>query len=407
VTTSEQTVRDWVDGAYTDLVAVRRHLHAHPELGRAEWATTRFLAERLLAAGLDPVILPGGVGLWCDIGTPGGVRVMVRGDMDALAIPDEKDVPYRSTVPGVCHACGHDVHTTIVLGAALALARRHAERPLPGQVRLLFQHAEELSPPGGAHDAVAAGVLDGVSTVFSVHCDPAVDVGRVGLRTGEITSAISYVTLHLAGPGGHTARPYNTVDLVHALATVATNLPMVLSRTVDPRAALTLVWGRIEAGVAANAIPGHGLLAGTVRTMSRDAYRQAPALIEGVVRQLVAPFGASVEIDIQPGLPPVVNDERAVGLLRAQVDAMRPDAEPAAAVQSLGAEDFAVYTDLVPGALARLGTRVPGGPTYDLHQGGFDVDERAIGLGVRLLTGTATRALDDAQAVGRDRRSTR
>ncbi len=385
----------WTAAATTELVAVRRRLHAHPELGRAEWATTRFLADRLTAAGLEPVILPGGVGLWCDIGNPLGPRVMVRGDLDALPITDEKDVPYRSTVPGACHACGHDVHATIALGTALALAHRHASVPLPGQVRVLFQHAEEIPPPGGAHDAVAAGALDGVSAAFSVHCDPAIDVGQIGLRVGEITSAISYLDVILTGPGGHTARPYNTVDLIYALAKVATELPATLSRRVDPRAAVSMVWGRVEAGTASNAIPMRGALGGTLRTVSLEVWRRAPELSEQIIRQIAEPFGATVEFGFRPGIPPVMNEERATRLLTDQTARMAPDAVAVPTAQSLGAEDFAVYTELVPSSLARLGTRVPGGPTHDLHQGSFDVDERAIGLGVRLMAGTAVSALTE------------
>ncbi|MCU0266287.1 MAG: amidohydrolase, partial [Actinomycetia bacterium] len=239
-----------------DLVALRRDLHAHPELGRAEVRTTRVVRDRLAAAGLQPRVLPGGSGLVCDVGI-GESAVALRADLDALPLPDEKDVPYRSTVPGRCHACGHDVHTAILVGAGLVLAELGQAARLPGRVRLIFQPAEE-STPGGALDVIAAGGLEGVERLFALHCDPRADVGTIGLRTGPITGSADHVLVRVSGPGGHTARPHLTADVVYALARAVTDVPAVLSRRVDPRAGLSLVWGRIQAGGAHNAIPQVG-----------------------------------------------------------------------------------------------------------------------------------------------------
>ncbi|MCW2707897.1 MAG: amidohydrolase, partial [Frankiales bacterium] len=166
-----------------DLVEVRRDLHRHPELGRQERRTTAVLADHLAAAGLSPKVLAAGSGLVCDVGREGPL-VALRADIDALPVQDEKDVPYRSTIDGVCHACGHDVHTAVVLGAGLELAQRQ----LPGRVRLIFQHAEEQMP-GGALDVIDEGLLDGVSTIFAMHCDPSLEVGHIGLKAGPITAA--------------------------------------------------------------------------------------------------------------------------------------------------------------------------------------------------------------------------
>jgi amidohydrolase len=317
---------------------------------------------------------------------------MVRADIDALPLPDEKDVPYASTVPGVCHACGHDVHTVIVLGTALALAASDKARPLPGTVRLVFQPAEEVMP-GGALDVIDAGVLEPVSTAFAVHCDPTLDVGSVGLRAGPITAAADRVDVIVTGPGGHTSRPQNTVDLVYALSRIVVELPAALSRLVDPRASLSLVWGQVQAGSVANAIPRTGFARGTLRTLSRDVWDEAPKLIEQLAAQVAAPYGAKVSIEYTRGVPPVLNSTPAIELMRRAAERSLGPASVTTTGQSLGGEDFAWYLEQVPGALARLGTRVPGGPTYDLHQGRFDVDERAIGTGVRLLTRTALDAL--------------
>lgn len=385
------TLDAWLDHHESELVAVRRLLHQHPELGRQERETTALLAARLSEAGLSPKVLAGGTGLVCDIGA-GGPLVALRADIDALPMQDEKDVAYRSQVAGVCHACGHDVHTAVLLGAGLFLA----SQPLPGRVRLVFQPAEELMP-GGALDVLAEGYLEGVSSVFALHCDPALAVGRVGLKSGAFTAAADTVEVRLSGPGGHTSRPHNTVDLVHALATVATGLPDALSRLVDPRAGLCLVWGHVNAGVARNAIPREGVLAGTLRVLDKTAWAEAPDLVDRLVQGLVAPYGARATVTYQRGVPPVVNDVAATALLTA---AVRTALGPGAAVptqQSLGGEDFAWYLDHVPGAMARLGVRPPGSERpVDLHQPAFDVDEAAIGVGVRVLVAAAQAALETA-----------
>ncbi|MFL6128235.1 MAG: amidohydrolase [Mycobacteriales bacterium] len=381
----------WLAAHATDLVAVRRRLHSRPELAYAEHETTRLLVDRLTAAGLAPRVLPGGTGVTCDVGT-GSRVVALRADIDALPLTDVKAVPYASRVPGVCHACGHDAHTAVVLGAALALA---GAPELGGRVRLIFQPAEE-SVPGGALDAIDGGVLKDVERIFALHCDPQLATGRVGLRTGPITAACDQVNVLLAGPGGHTARPHNTVDLVYALGKVITEVPALLSRRADPRHGMSLVWGAVEAGVAPNTIPRDGVLRGTVRMLSRDAWKGAEALVRGLVTESVAPTGAVAEVQYTQGVPPVVNDATSVGLLRAgSRSALGPDAADDTE-QSLGGEDFAWYLDHVPGALARLGVRSPVAqrPALDLHQPTFDIDEDALAVGVRLMVHTVLTVLD-------------
>ncbi len=390
------------------VVALRRDLHAHPELGRSEVRSTQVVAAALSSAGLAPRRLDLGTGLTCDIGS--GPRVVaLRADLDALPVPDVKDVPYRSQVEGVCHACGHDAHTAMLVGAGLALAGLAEAGQLPGRVRLLFQPAEELMP-GGALDVVASGALAGVERIFALHCDPRLDVGHVGLRKGAVSAAADRILVRLSGPGGHTARPHLTGDLVYALAYLATELPAVLSRRVDPRAALSVVWGRIVAGGAANAIPRVGEISGTVRSLDTQAWHDAPKLIEHVVELLVAPFAVEAEIDYQRGVPPVVNEAVSTRLLEAAVRAATesmhpgdPGAGVAEAEQSLGGEDFAWYLHQVPGALGRLGVRRPGSVgTQDLHQGSFDLDEDALAVGARVLVGAALAALDlPAERAGR------
>jgi amidohydrolase len=380
----------WLAAHTADLVADRRHLHAHPELSRSEHATTQWLAARLTIAGLSPSVLPGGTGLRCDVGT-GDRLVALRADIDALPLTDAKPVPYRSTVDGACHACGHDAHTAMLLGAALALA----EAPdLPGRVRLIFQPAEEVVP-GGAPGVIADGALQGVERIFALHCDPRLDTGRVGLRVGPITSACDSIEVMLTGPGGHTARPHLTADLVYALGRVITEVPGMLSRRADPRDGMSLVWGAVEAGVAGNTIPRSGILRGSVRTLRRDAWEGAEDLVTSLVLESVRGTGAQVDVRYHRGVPPVVNDAGSVALLRrAATVAVGADAI-GETEQSLGGEDFAWYLEHVPGALARLGVHdpAPGAPYLDLHQPMFDLDERALPVGVRVLVATALAAL--------------
>jgi amidohydrolase len=385
-------VDDWVRDSAAQLVSTRRHLHAHPELAFAEFETTSFLEQRL--RGLNPRRLPTGTGLVVEVGS-GGPVVVLRADIDALPINDLKDVPYASTREGLAHACGHDVHTTVVLGVALALAELDG---LPGTVRCIFQPAEETLP-GGATEVVAAGVLDGASRAFALHCDPSVPAGKIGLRAGAITAACDRMDVSLMGPGGHTARPQLTVDLVDALGRVITEVPALLSRQVDPRSGMSLVWGAVNAGIAANAIPQRGHLRGTVRVLDRDAWKGAEDLIRALVERVAATTGAQVDVDYVRGVPPVVNDPRSVALMRAAALESVGTENVVLSAQSMGGEDFGWFADVMPIALARLGTH-GGGPPLDLHRGTFDVDERAIGIGVRLLARAALHALAaDAAAV--------
>ncbi len=369
------------------LIELRRDIHAHPELGRDEFRTTQLVGDHLTDAGLQPRVLPAGTGLLCDVG-PEPPEVALRADLDALPITDTKDVDYRSTVDGVAHACGHDVHTTVVLGAGLVLSGLASRGQLSHGVRLVFQPAEEVIP-GGALDVIGAGGIEGIRRMYAVHCDPSADVGTVGLRSGPVTAASDLLEVRLSGPGGHTARPHLSADLIAALGALITDTPGLLARRADPRSGTTMVWGQVNAGTVANVIPRAGTLRGTLRTLSRETWNALPPLVDDVVRAVVAPYGVGVEISHVRGVPPVDNDPECIASLAAAAAAI-PGGLVADTAQSLGGEDFGWYLDRVFGALARLGVRTPGSTIlYDLHQSSFDVDERCIGVGVALLTGVA------------------
>ncbi len=379
-----------------ELVALRRDLHAHPEPSWEEHRTTEVLRARLVAAGLDPVVAPTGTGVICDVGAPAGTGpiVAIRGDIDALRLVDEKDVPYRSTVPGVCHACGHDLHAAATVGAALALAEVLATSGAPGTVRVLLQAAEE-SVPGGAVALVDAGVLDGVQAVFGLHADPSNPVGTVAASPGLITSAADQVEIRLAGPGGHTGRPHETIDLVHLAARVVVDLPMGLGRLTDPRDGVNLTFGSIRVGDAPNVVPTEAVVLGSLRSSGRGAWDAAPELLPRLLAGIVDPFGAAWELDHRRGAPPIVNDPWAVDRARAAAAAVVGDVSVVAAGQSAGGEDFSWYGEVAPLGYLRLGVRPPGGPRVDLHAGTFDIDEAAIGIGARVLAGAALEALVD------------
>jgi amidohydrolase len=382
----------WLDGWLTanvgDLVAWRRHIHAHPELSRQEFATTDLVAGMLRSVGLRPWVLPGGSGLLCDIGA-GDTCVALRADLDALPLLEATDLQFKSVVDGVCHACGHDMHTTALLGAALAMA---SAPELPGRVRFIFQPAEETMP-GGALDVIAAGGLDGVDRIFGLHCDPRLEVGRIGTRVGAITAAADLLELRLTSPGGHTSRPHLTADLVHALGTVITGLPTLLSRRVDPRSGTVLVWGAVHAGEAANAVPQDGVLRGTLRTADRDTWALLEPLVAGLVESLLEPTGVGFDLQHRRGVPVVVNERESTEILRAGVSAALGEDALAGTQQSSGGEDFGWYLERVPGSFARLGVWSGEGPMGDIHRPTFNADERALPVAVRTLVHTALAGL--------------
>lgn len=373
-----------------ELVELRRDLHRHPELSWEERRTTDRVVEHLERAGwaVTPSARSGAV---ADLGD-GGPLVALRADLDALPVDDLVPDPWRSKVDGVAHACGHDVHTTALVGAAHALAEAHRQGLLPGRVRLLFQPAEEVMP-GGAKHLIRHGALEDVEQIFGLHCDPSVDVGTVGVRNGPITSAADRIQVRLDGNGGHTSRPHLTGDLTFALAKITSELPAVLSRRMDPRAGVSVVWGVLRAGSAPNVIPDHGIAGGTVRILDAGAWASCEAVVREAVLDIVRPYGITASVDYLQGVPPVVNDPDCMAVVSAAADRILGPHHRTEVPQSLGGEDFGWYLEEVPGAMFRLGTRTPGGATFDLHQGDFQVDEQSVGVGARMLAASAALAL--------------
>ncbi|NQD42400.1 amidohydrolase [Glutamicibacter halophytocola] len=389
------SVSDFTEPLIGQLIDFRRELHRNPELSFAEHQTTERILERLRSAGLSPQKMTN-TGAYVDIGE-GPIRIAFRADIDALPVVEETDLEYCSLVEGVAHACGHDIHTTVMLGVALSLGRFNEAGLLNGRVRVIFQPAEEKLP-GGALSVIEQGLLDEVPRVLALHCDPRIDAGHIGTRIGAITSASDTIRIEVNGHGGHTSRPHLTEDIVFAMSQIATQVPAVLGRKVDVRSAVSVVWGQIHAGSAPNAIPATGYLAGTMRCLDGDIWYEAGELLDNVVRQIAAPYGVEIKLQHTRGVPPVVNAPAETALIE---DAARREFGAEAielTPQSMGGEDFAWMTQKVPGAMLRLGTRTPGGKTYDLHRGDYMPDESCIGIGVRIMTAAAMQAVREANA---------
>ena len=365
------------------VVEVRRSIHMHPELAHEEFNTTELLVERLRADGLSPKPRTPRTGLTVDVGTHGPM-IAFRCDIDALPIAEPTGLAFASKVPGVMHACGHDAHTAIGVGVAMAVKRLD----LPGRVRVLFQPAEEAFP-GGAYEMLKDGVMDGVASIMAFHVDPALRAGRLGFRAGAITSSADRFFITLEGPGGHTARPHKTVDLIAAAGHVITHLPALLDRKIDARSPLVMTFGKVHGGSADNVIPTMVELSGTVRTADRDLWESVPSLVDKLVGEIIAPFGASGIVHYQRGLPPVVNDPGVTALVSSATSALLGPRAVTDTHVSMGAEDFARYVELAPGTLVRLGCAENDSST-DLHSATFRLDEAALEVGVK----TAIASLD-------------
>ncbi len=378
-----------IDDMRASLIAWRHEVHRHPELSWQEHRTTALILNALQDTRMRTTSLPGS-GVIVDVGAQNPVRrIALRADLDALPVDEVTGLDFASLNPGVAHACGHDLHTVAVLGAGLALAQMQDDLEARGLgVRLLFQPAEE-SMPGGAHTMIDAGALTDVDYLYAVHCDPSLDVGEVGLKSGPITAASDSIKVTLSGRGGHTSRPHLTSDLTFALGKVITEVPAILSRRLDPRSGTALVWGAVRAGSAPNVIPASGECVGTLRMLDAATWDNTSGLIEEIVHAVVRPYGVHATVRHVKGVPPVDNDRGAVEVFAAAARRVIGPHAPVPTAQSLGGEDLGWYLLQVPGAMARLGTRTPGGPTYELHQGDLVVDDEALMHAAKLLAAVA------------------
>ena len=372
----------------TDLVELRRTLHRRPELSEEEHGTAALLADLLERAGVDVRTGVGGAGIVGRIRSPrGGPVLALRGDMDALPIHDGKDAPYRSEIDGVCHACGHDVHATAIVGAARLLAERAEE--LPGDVVVLLQPAEELSR--GARAMIADGALEGVDAILGLHAFPNLPAGTVGLRHGPMCAAAESFRIVVAGRSGHAARPHLGVDAILTASSVVGSIHHLVSRRVDPLAPAVITLGTLRGGVATNVIADRVDITGTVRTLDMDLLGRIRTQLQEVVHGICLASGAEFHFEVIETNPPLTNDGPTVGRLHEVLEAeLGPGAVVDLEDPSMGSEDFAFFLEAVPGTLVRLGTHGGTEATrHPLHHPLFDVDESCIATAVRTLAAAA------------------
>lgn len=401
-----ETTTDWIsslaeysDRFRDDRVAMRRYLHQHPELSEAEFMTTEYLNAALAKLGL-PTHVPGeGRGVTADLITSpdvaDGPRIAIRGDIDALPIADSKSVDYRSQVDGVMHACGHDVHATVVVGAMQILHAMHVDRKLPWPiaVRAILQPAEELAT--GARHMIHHHVLRDITSIVALHVDPTRSVGCIGLRVGNFTAACDAVHVTLKGKGGHGARPHLTNDPIDACTHWVQSAFRRIARTADPHETVVFSIGQIHAGHSANVIPDSAKIDGSLRSLDSDSRNLALETLADVNESIARESGCQVEMKLGYSAPGVVNDKDTIELLADTIT----KTFSAGAIEwieqsSMGSEDFSYYLEHVPGAMFRLGVAGPQVGHAPLHTSAFDIDESALDVGSKLFAATVINYFD-------------
>ena len=385
-------MRDWreaidesIESRSSMLREIRRWLHAHPEPSREEYQTTRFLAEELDKVGIPRSIAPTGRGLVAGPQNPGGRPVIaVRADIDALRIHDAKTVPYRSTQDGVMHACGHDSHATMALGAALALWQCRESIPGEKTWRAIFQPSEEVGE--GASEMIAAGAMEHVRAVIALHVDPDTSAGRLAYRQGVLTAYCQDIQVEIQGHGGHAARPHQSVDPICVAAQFITSVYQFVPRSVDSRDPVVVTFGSIQGGSSANIIPEEVLLKGTIRTLSEAAAAGVGERIKQIAFGLSEASGASIQVRFRHGNEAVVNDPEVTRIcVRAASEIVGLANLDEIPLPSMGGEDFSGYLKHASGCLLRLGVAGSESSRHFLHSPQFDIDERALVIGAKVL----------------------
>ncbi len=374
-----------------ELVALRRDIHAHPELGFGETRTSALVRRHLAALGVKHKVLGGtGVTGLVGNGTPGRT-LMVRCDMDALPIVEENPYPFKSENEGVMHACGHDFHTAILLGAAKSWT---LEPPARGQVKLNFQPAEEGLNGAGA--MIRDGIMESpkVDAVLGYHIWNNLPVGKVGVLTGPCMAAVGRFVITVTGKGGHAAYPQASVDPILVASHIVTALQSIVSRNVDPVDTAVVTVGRIQAGTAFNIIPPYAVMEGTVRTFSKQALRTVPKRLREIATGVAKALGATAKVEYEHEHNAVVNDAAMAEFMREMVRdvlgvrALAPDAKP-----SMGGEDHAAYQEIAPGCYVFIGAGPRKGEVFPHHHPRFNPDEDVLEIGTKLMSEAARRWL--------------
>jgi amidohydrolase len=376
-----------VDESFGQMVDLRRRMHAQPEPSGSELRTSLHLYQLFDKVGLTVRMGPEGCGVVVESRNQKAARrIALRADIDALRIQDQKQTPYRSTVPEVMHACGHDAHTATVFGAMAALDRLEFEGTLPWPVtwRCIFQPAEETS--AGAESVIAAGALNGVNAILSMHVDPTRSAGTIGVRSGVLTASCDSMRVTVRGRGGHAARPHESDDPIAASAELISTLYQYVPRATDSQDAVVVSFGQIHGGQNSNVIPEEVTLGGTIRTLDPDVRERTIQHVRSLAEGIQKVTGTRIEVEFDHGSPSVVNDEGLTKLIeRVATDLLGAENVVTIARPSMGSEDFAAYLEHVPGTMFRLGAAGDDPPWPGLHTPMFDVDERCLAVGAKIL----------------------
>jgi amidohydrolase len=393
-------VDSWIDSHADELRSIRRHLHAHPEPSREEYQTIQFLADRLDRDRVPHAQTPSRRGMLAGaLEADGPPLAAFRADVDALRITDAKEVEYRSQRDGVMHACGHDAHATMALGATLALWKCRELLPGPVAWRAVFQPAEEVGE--GALEMVAAGAMDGVGAIMALHVDSDRPTGRVGYRVGPLTAFCHEIDVVIRGVGGHGARPYEARDPIVAASQFVSAVYQLVPRSIDARDPTVVTFGSIQGGESANIVPERVALRGTIRTLSRASSQRVAERIQQIAEGIAAATDTTFDVNLGFSTDGVVNDPDVTATcVRAAGEVVGPENLDPIPLPSMGGEDFSGYLTAAPGCLLRLGVARQGEPRHHLHSPHFDIDERALALGAKLL---ARGAVLMAADLGRDR----
>lgn len=368
------------------LLEIRRHLHAHPELSGQEYKTAAYVSGVLSSYGYQVQEMVGKTGVVAElVGTlpPSDDVLAIRTDMDALPITERTDLPYTSKSPGIMHACGHDVHTTVGLGAAMVLSEltQSGERLFPSTTRFLFQPAEETAQ--GARWMIEDGVMKDVAAVLGVHTFPSIPAGVIGVRRGALTAAADDLEIVISGESGHGARPHEAVDAIWIAAQVITQLQQSISRTINPLHPAVITIGQISGGRAPNVIADQVRLTGTVRSLHADTHAMLPEWITQVAQGICDLHGATCTVKYTRRCTSVLNDPDLTHLVaECATEALGRDRIQWIPDASMGAEDFANFTDIAPGTMFRLGVGAPDRKNHPLHHAQFEPDESALATGV-------------------------
>lgn len=391
---TKEKIEELVKKYTPEIYKLRRQIHENPELSYEETETAALMAKTLKSLGIE--VQENVAGLHAVIGTLHGAKpgptIALRTDMDALSIPEETDLPFKSKNPGKMHACGHDGHMSILLGTAMVLSALKDE--IAGTVVFVCQPAEEKSPTGGAKAIVASGVLDGIDAIYGLHVWPTLPTGQIGVRAGAMMAASDHVEVTIHGKASHAAMPHKGVDAIVAAGQFITAVQDIISRQINPLYPTVLTFGKINGGTRYNIVADTVVIEGTCRTYDKEAQDTVEANLAQFLKGLDTMYGTTSKLDYERGYAAVVNAPDQAELIASTArECFGDDAVPVIAEPAMTAEDYSGYLQKYNGGFFWLGATKPGAPVYPLHNAKFAVDENCLPIGVELMASLVFKGL--------------